>query len=99
MLSKYAFAFVGARLYNPKAVEDSGQATDPASGMSVRKVTAWDPVRSMRINRLDSNGGFGNLYQGNGSGLHSRRGSPKPDTQGEIKKMTNFNKKSGCWQG
>lgn len=67
MLSKQAFAFVGAKLYMPKAVENSGQATDPASGMSIRKVTAWDPVRSMRINRIDSLGGFGNFYQANGA--------------------------------
>ena len=67
MISKFAFAFVGAKLYVPTAVEDKGQATDRASGMSVRKVTAWDPVRSMRINRMDSLGGFGNFYQANGA--------------------------------
>lgn len=69
MLSKLAFAFVGAKLYLPKSVEDKGQATDPDSGMSVRKVTAWDPVRSVRVNRLDSLGGFGNLYQADGACL------------------------------
>jgi hypothetical protein len=35
--------------------------------MAVRKVIAWDPVRSMQIHRLDSLGGFGNLYQDNGA--------------------------------
>lgn len=67
MLSKFAFAFVGAKLYVPKAVEDKGQATDPDTGMSIRKVTAWDPIRSMQIHRMDSLGGFGNLYQSNGA--------------------------------
>ena len=66
-LSRYAFALVGAKLYVPKAVESAGQATDPDTGMSVRKVKAWDPVRSMEINRMDSLGGFGNLYQDNGA--------------------------------
>lgn len=66
-LSKFGFAFVGAKLYLPTAVEDSGQATDPKTGMSVRKVTIWDGFRSMRINRMDSLGGFGNLFQSNGA--------------------------------
>jgi hypothetical protein len=66
-LSRYAFALVGAKLYVPKAVESAGQATDPDTGMSVRKVKAWDPVRSMEINRMDSLGGLGALYQDNGA--------------------------------
>lgn len=66
-LSRFAFALVGAKLYIPKAVEDSGQAQDPETGISVRKVKAWDPVRSMQINRMDSLLGFGNLYQDNGA--------------------------------
>lgn len=66
-LSRFAHAFVGAKLYVPKAVEDSGAAQDPDTGMSVRKVKAWDPVRSMQINRMDSLGGFGALYQDNGA--------------------------------
>jgi hypothetical protein len=65
-LSRYGFALVGAKLYVPKAVESAGQATDPDTGMSVRKVKARDPVRSMEINRMDSLGGFGALYQYNG---------------------------------
>jgi len=66
-LSRYAHAFVGAKLYVPKAVEDSGAAQDPDTGMSVRKVKAWDPVRSVQIQRMDSLGGFGALYQDNGA--------------------------------
>jgi hypothetical protein len=64
-INREAFSFVGAKLYVPKAVEESGAAQDPDTGMSVRKVKAWDPVRSMQINRMDSLGGFGNLYQDN----------------------------------
>jgi hypothetical protein len=66
-LSRFAFALVGAKLYVPKAVEQGGQAQDPDTGISVRKVLAWDPVRSMQINRMDSLIGFGNLYQDNGA--------------------------------
>jgi hypothetical protein len=66
-LSKFAFAFVGAKLYVPEAVEKSGFAFDPRTQIGVRKVKAWDPVRSMQINRMDSLGGFGNLYQDNGA--------------------------------
>jgi hypothetical protein len=66
-LSRFAFAFVGAKVFVPKSVESAGQASDPDTGMSVRKVIAWDPVRSMQVHRLDSLGGFGNLYQDNGA--------------------------------
>jgi hypothetical protein len=66
-LSRFAFALVGAKLYMPKSVEDAGQAQDPDSGISIRKVKAWDAVRSMQINRMDSLCGFGNLYQDNGA--------------------------------
>jgi hypothetical protein len=66
-LSKFAFAFVGAKLYVPQAVEKSGFAFDSRTQIGVRKVKAWDPVRSMQINRMDSLGGFGNLYQDNGA--------------------------------
>jgi hypothetical protein len=66
-LSRFAFGIVGGKLYLPKSVEQRGQAQDPETGMSVRKVVAWDPVRSMEINRLDSLIGFGNLYQDNGA--------------------------------
>lgn len=66
-LSRFAFAMVGAKLYQPKAVEDAGSAQDPETGLSLRKVKAWDPVRSMQINRMDGLVGFGNLYQDNGA--------------------------------
>jgi hypothetical protein len=66
-LSRFAFALVGAKLYVPKAVEDAGGAQDPETGISVRKVKAWDPVRSVQINRMDSLIGFGSFYQDNGS--------------------------------
>jgi hypothetical protein len=66
-LSRFAFGIVGARLYEPKAVESVGQAQDPDTKMAVRKVKIWDGVRSMEINRMDSLGGFGNLYQDNGA--------------------------------
>jgi hypothetical protein len=66
-LSKFAFGVVGAKLYVPKSTESAGQATDPDTGISVRKVKAWDPVRSMNVNRMDSLFGYGNLYQDNGA--------------------------------
>ena len=66
-LSRFAFALVGAKLYLPKAVEDKGMAQDPDSGLAIRKVVAWDPVRSVKVNRLDSLCGFGNLFQDQGA--------------------------------
>lgn len=65
MLGKQAFAFTGARLYVPKAVESAGQAYDQQTQIGIRKVHAWDPVRSMNVHRMDSLGGFGNFYQDN----------------------------------
>jgi len=66
-LSREAFALVGGKLYLPKAVESAAQQQDPDSGIAIRKVIAWDPVRSMQVNRYDSLVGFGNLYQQNGA--------------------------------
>jgi hypothetical protein len=66
-LSREAFALVGGKLYLPKAVESAAQQQDPDSGIAIRKVIAWDPVRSMQVNRYDSLIGFGNLYQQNGA--------------------------------
>jgi hypothetical protein len=66
-LTRQAFAIVGAKLYVPSAVEKAGAATDPDTGLSVRKVKAWDPVRSVQVNRMDSLFGLGNLYQDNGA--------------------------------
>jgi hypothetical protein len=51
----------------PKAVESAGSATDPDSRISIRKVKAWDPQRSMLVNRMDSLCGFGNYYQDAGA--------------------------------
>ena len=64
-LSRFAFAIVGAKLYVPIAAEKAGAAQDPDTGISVRKVKAWDPVRSMQVNRVDSLFGRGALYQDN----------------------------------
>jgi P22 coat protein - gene protein 5 len=64
-LTRDAFALVGGKLYLPKAVESAAQQQDPDSGIAIRKVIAWDPVRSMQVNRYDSLIGFGNLYQQN----------------------------------
>jgi coat protein Gp5 len=66
-LSRFAFGLVGGKLYLPKAVEDSGQQMDPDSGIALRKVEAWDPVRSVNVKRMDSLLGTGNLYQDNGA--------------------------------
>jgi hypothetical protein len=66
-LSRFAFGLIGGKLYVPHAVEKSGQAQDPDSGIAVRKVIAWDPVRSMKVNRMDSLIGTGNFYQDNGA--------------------------------
>ena len=66
-LTKQAFAIVGMRFYLPKAVEARSQAEDKQTGIPVRFVKAWDPVRSMQIHRFDTVVGFGNLYQDNGA--------------------------------
>lgn len=66
-LTKQAFAIVGMRFYLPKAVEARSQAEDKQTGIPVRFVKAWDPVRSMQIHRFDTVCGFGNLYQDNGA--------------------------------
>lgn len=66
-LSRFAFALAATKLYVPKAVESAGQAQDPETGIATRKVIAWDPVRSMQVNRMDSLIGFGNFYQDNGA--------------------------------
>jgi hypothetical protein len=66
-LTRFAFGLVGAKLYLPTAVEKAGQAQDPDTGISVRKVKQWDGMRSVVINRMDSLFGMGNLYQANGA--------------------------------
>ena len=64
-LTPFAFAIVGMRFYLPKAVEARSQAEDKATGIPVRFVKAWDAYHSLQINRFDTVGGFGNLYQDN----------------------------------
>ena len=64
-ISNQAWAIVGMRFYLPKAVEARSQAEDKQTGIPVRFVKAWDPVRSMQIHRFDTVVGFGNLYQDN----------------------------------
>jgi len=66
-VTKDAFALVSGKLYTPKSVESAAQHQDPDTGIALRKVIAWDPVRSMQVNRYDSLLGFGNLYQQNGA--------------------------------
>lgn len=66
-LSKQAFAIAGMKLYKPKAVEMASAVQDEQTGIPVRMVLAWDPVRSMQVHRADTVGGFGNLYQDNGA--------------------------------
>ncbi len=65
-ITPMAFAIVGMRFYLPKAVEARSQAEDKATGIPVRFVKAWDAYHSLQINRFDTVGGFGNLYQDNG---------------------------------
>lgn len=64
-LTNMAFAIVGMRFYLPKAVEARSQAEDRQTGIPVRWVHAWDAFHSMQIQRFDTVGGFGNLYQDN----------------------------------
>jgi hypothetical protein len=64
-ISTQAFAIVGMRFYLPKSVEARSQSEDKATGIPVRFVKAWDPVRSLQIHRFDTVCGFGNLYQDN----------------------------------
>lgn len=66
-LTKFAFALVGGMFYEPKAVEACTQHRDKDTGIPIRFVKAWDPVRSMQINRFDTVIGNGNLYQDNGT--------------------------------
>lgn len=67
VLTTQAFAIVGMRFYLPKSVEARSQSEDKQTGIPVRFVKAWDPVRSMQIHRFDTVCGFGNLRQDNGA--------------------------------
>lgn len=66
-ISKFAFALVGGKLFMPKSTEIAEGKSDPKTGLSWRFVKAWDPVRSMQIQRADMLLGFGNLFQDNGA--------------------------------
>ncbi|MGB2629076.1 MAG: P22 phage major capsid protein family protein [Candidatus Acidiferrum sp.] len=66
-ITRSAFAMVAGKLYLPSAVEARSAAQDADTGMAIRWVKFWDPVRSLKGDRYDSIGGFGNLYQDNGA--------------------------------
>lgn len=60
-----AFALVGVPLELPENQQIARQQRDPDTGMSIRFVRAWDPVESKMINRFDTLGGYGVLYNDN----------------------------------
>ena len=64
-LYRDAFALVGTKLEEPKAVEFSSQVRDPETGLAIRVVRAWDPVHSIMTNRIETLIGFGVLYADN----------------------------------
>lgn len=64
-LHQNAFALVGVKLEVPKAVELASQTRDPATGISIRFIRAFDTEQSKMINRFDVLCGFGNLYPDN----------------------------------
>lgn len=64
-LGKKAFAMVSGRLYMPKKVEDGYVQQDKQTGIALRFIKFFDPVRSMQGHRFDSLIGFGNLFQDN----------------------------------
>lgn len=66
-LTEYGFALVGAKLYDPTAVEVCMSMTDPATGLHIRFVKAWDPFRSVLVQRADMLIGFGNLHNDPGA--------------------------------
>jgi hypothetical protein len=61
-LHRDAFACVGVKLANPKAVEIASQARDPKTGISVSFVRQFDVQDRRMKNRFDVLLGFGNLY-------------------------------------
>lgn len=65
LISKNAFALVGTKLFMPTSTELTDGKQDPKTGLSWRFVKAWDPVRSMQVQRADMLMGLGNLYQDN----------------------------------
>ena len=64
-ITKYAFALVGTKLFLPQSTEIAEQKQDPKTGLSWRFVKAWDPIRSMQVQRADMLVGFGNLRSDN----------------------------------
>lgn len=64
-LNRDAFALVGVKLENPKAVEVSTQTRDPQTGIAIAFVRAFDPIQRKMVNRFDGMIGFGNLYPDN----------------------------------
>lgn len=60
-----AFAIVGVPLELPKNQQIAKQQRDMDTGMAIRMVRAWDPIQSRYINRFDTLGGYGILYNGN----------------------------------
>lgn len=64
-LQRDAFARVNVPLQLPKAVEIARQQRDSETGFSIRFTRAWDAIQSRNINRFDTLGGFGVLYNFN----------------------------------
>lgn len=64
-LQRDAFARVNVPLQLPKAVEIARQQRDSETGYSIRFTRTWDAVQSRNINRFDTLGGFGVLYNSN----------------------------------
>lgn len=61
----WAFGIVFVPLELPKNQQIARQQRDPDTGAAIRFVRAWDPVESRMINRFDTLGGYGILYNGN----------------------------------
>lgn len=64
-LGRKAFAMISGRLYMPKKIEDGYVQQDKQTGIALRFIKFFDPVRSMQGHRYDSLIGFGNLFQDN----------------------------------
>lgn len=60
-----AFALVGVKLVEPRAVEMASTQRDPETGVSISYVKAFDPIQRKMVNRFDVLMGFGNLYPDN----------------------------------
>lgn len=60
-----AYAIVNVPLSLPKAVEIAKQQRDDETGMAIRFVRAWQADQSRYVNRFDTLGGYGILYNNN----------------------------------